>query len=287
MKPLHWLTLITLASACRNNSSSTIRHAGSNEKHYRLTLRPGNAIRYAYDLDKDQGGGRRDQTTIYYQLNKDSAGSLLFDMQFDSSHLYRPDHGVIKDIEASPSMDSILHHLMQTHLTAIISPLGTIASVSGYGTRDMESNTNVDETLGANLSKESMGLLFPIYPDDSVAPGDQWIRHNSDVSEFGISATNTYTLDAVDAGIASISVHGQLSGDSAFMKFQRYPAKLNGKMDGKYELEIATGMLKSATITLDVSGTINVFNGSKIFDGNQEFPFSEHITQTMHGRKLN
>jgi hypothetical protein len=168
----------------------------------------------------------------------------------------------------------LLGGLRTANIVAVVSPTGQVRSVSGF--KDMydryvsqSATANPFElnavkerwnhTVGDELVNKNMEQLFRIFPDSAVHIGDKWQQApSSQKGELGLKPTNTFTLTDIHDHTAFIESQGTITSDSTATQFMGYSVTtdLKGKQTGEYQVDTKTGMLLSATINVNVEGTL-------------------------------
>ncbi len=172
--------------------------------------------------------------------------------------------------EVSAALDAVFAALAGKSFTTTVAADGRVTRVSGLddiadivvAAMDLseEMKLTARESLRQTLSDASMegtmSNMFIAHPADEIAVGESW---KSAVAVSGIAAATTYTLAAVDDGIATITATGDFRPDPGYTPGDGLPTlvydELTGSQAGRYRLDVGTGMLLHAATTSDMTGT--------------------------------
>ncbi|HZE85249.1 MAG TPA: DUF6263 family protein [Puia sp.] len=283
--------LICLAAvSCKTRPGADRQYAAGDENGiYRLRLNPANGSKYHYEIsnesefkleinDKKVDNQSRRDVGVYYQVTKDTAGNFILAIRYDKIHIYTKQNDAETEMDAANAANSLepaekmLGLLTGAELVATVTPLGEVKSVNGY--KELESKIMAgfderdtygkakaqgqwDKLVGEELIGRNMDQLFKIFPDSAVHVGDKWSLNSRQKGEIGINSRTSYTLQEIHNETAVIVSEGELTSDStATMMGYNVTTDLKGRQKGEYQMEARSGMLKSATITADIEGTI-------------------------------
>ncbi len=156
----------------------------------------------------------------------------------------------------------MFRHLIDVPVTMEITRSGEVRSVAGgdalvdgmlagSGLNTGVERTALRESLLADYSSEALAASFEqltyFYPDRTVLPGGQWKNRY----EGKLQAANTWTLDTVAGGSASISGHATIllkeHSDSS-------GSALKGKQEMLVETEAGSGFVSKMVVSGEASG---------------------------------
>src|ERR1700742_1572383 len=138
--------LVTGVAACNLQLHSDSQYAGREEdKVYKLRLNPPTGEKYHFTIISESGLNmevndkkinNRNKTTsdVFYTINKDSAGDLILDIQYDKIHIYSKEGDTESDADADPlaagdtgdPLGNLLGSLKNAKIQAVISPVGQV-----------------------------------------------------------------------------------------------------------------------------------------------------------------
>jgi hypothetical protein len=283
-------------------------------KTYRLQVNPAAGSNYHYDItnetemslevdEKEIENINKSDVGINYKISKDSAGNLLFTLQFDKILLYSKNNDIVKELDANNGAISIdpvekmLGILKETSLQSTISTTGEIKNITGFKEMSdkimaafhatdenmkMAIGIQLDKTIGQSLVKKNMDQLFKIFPDSAVHLGDTWKLATKQEGEIGMIIKNIFTLKAINSDIAIIESEGTITSDNSTASISglgnNTVSELKGEQEGEYEMEAKTGMLIGCRIKANVKGTIQVMG--------REIPIKIKSSVKMSGKKI-
>jgi Family of unknown function (DUF6263) len=125
---------------------------------------------------------------------------------------------------------------------------------------------NVEKMLRSEYSekaiKDDMETMLLIYPDHPVLVGDHWVRHMQLAKVVPMTLYNTFTLKDVTNGTATLDVKSTLATDATTKPLdlgnQHLRYHLSGEQNGLMKLNLDDGVVRSAEITQNISGTISM-----------------------------
>jgi len=145
--------------------------------------------------------------------------------------------------------------LKEATIVATLSPTGQVKSVDGF----KEIYDKFMGQFGDELIDKNMDQLFRIFPDSAVHIGDKWQLNSKQKGEIGLNTANSFTLTDIHDGTAFIESDGTITSDSvsSFMG-SHVTTDLKGQQKGEFQVDIKSGMLVSAKVTLTVKGSLSV-----------------------------
>jgi hypothetical protein len=125
-----------------------------------------------------------------------------------------------------------------------------------------------------------------IAPASKVKPGDTWTEKQYLAGTLPLMAENTYTLESVSNGVASINLEATLSLDpensTTTMQGMQASYYLDGARTGNYEVEMETGWVTNAEVTDEVVGSITFAPNEQMPEG-MSIPLEKTSTTTIKG----
>ncbi len=125
-----------------------------------------------------------------------------------------------------------------------------------------EQREQLKEQLGGEFNEESlmeqMGQIVIEYPEGEVRIGDTWTSTAKAGGSMPLIITATYTLQAVEEGVATVGVTSTLTSDpeAEAMDLESYKLRyaITGVQEGVIKVDIASGWSQNSAITQTVSG---------------------------------
>jgi hypothetical protein len=158
-----------------------------------------------------------------------------------------------------------------------VSPSGEILEIAGLDTLLYEFIENLDvedETLRAEFEEqiqevfsedaliEQMGNMIVDYPEGEVRIGDTWTASAESTGLAPVVVETTYTLEAYEDGIATISVVSTIDSDpeTSVMDMGIYQIQydLTGTQEGTIDVDTKVGLSLSSVITQEISGEMTL-----------------------------
>jgi hypothetical protein len=193
-------------------------------------------------------------------------------------------------------LEKMLGVVKDGRIRATINAAGEIKDISGYeemgekimagfapddvnGRRMAESQW--EKQIGNGMIKNNISQLFKLFPDSSVHVRDTWKLSSKQEGEIPLIVKNTFTLKAITDDIATITVKGKISSDSApatVMGLNDITTNLEGEQEGEFQMETKTGMLINGSMKATVSGSIRALE--------QDFPVKIKTALDIKGRKM-
>jgi hypothetical protein len=282
-------------------------------KVYRLMLEPPAGSKYYFKVssrsdyhftagDKKIDNLSKVDAFVYYTFSRDSAGDYVINVQYDKVHVYSKNGDEESDLDAAnagssgDAVEQLLGGLRTANIVAVVSPSGQVRSVSGfkemydrYVSQSATANPyqlnavkeRWNHTVGDELVNKNMEQLFRIFPDSAVHVGDKWqLGAGGGRGELGLKTINSFTLTEIRDNTAFIESEGAITSDSAATPFMgnNVTTNLKGKQSGEYQLDTKTGMVVSATVKVNVEGTLEAMG--------REIPLSLETTVKIERQKL-
>ncbi len=211
------------------------------------------------------------QGTMYFVVKEKTEESITLDVRFKSFYMKTSSEqlgGVLVEIDTQAEEQTpeskMFMGLIDSSIGLVINYSGKIMEVqngdafinnmlAGMGITDAAILEQTKKQLEKDWSGEALGRSFEQvlfnYPNTEVKQGDSW--NNEFVSETGLNATNTWTLDAI--------------GDDSY------------KISGTADVFMKTA---NAQITMDLSGTQQT---DLVADAKHKFPIKIMVTSTVEG----
>lgn len=160
-----------------------------------------------------------------------------------------------------------------------------ITNVSGmdsirFNEGDPAANAMLDKMFTAENMNQTFGMLFNMYPDKPVKPGDSWERENE--MEMGgslnMKVKTTYTLVAVKDGLAELDVNGKIDSKGSMNQGgMNVGIDMKGTQKGKVYLNQETGYINNGNYDMDINATMDAMG--------QKIPMTIKSKYTMTGDK--
>jgi hypothetical protein len=283
--------LLVLIASCKIQNSTENAHA--DDAVYKLGLNPVIGAKYQYSItnetnvemevdEKEVTNNNRSEVGLTYTMNKDSAGNYLVRMIYNTIKLHTKAGDKETKMDAANAaatldpVERMLGILKNAQITAVVTPTGVVKETRGYkelgeqltaGFADHDGHSKEialnqwEQLVGQGLIKKNMDQLFTIFPDSAVHRGDKWKLTTDGNGDFGLKSHTFYQLKAINEDIALIESEGDMESDAvtadALPGFASM-TDLKGKQQGRYEMDVRTGMLRNCTITSTITGTIQV-----------------------------
>jgi sporulation protein YlmC with PRC-barrel domain len=107
-------------------------------------------------------------------------------------------------------------------------------------------------------------------PDKSLKAGDAWVDSTASGQN---KATTNYTVIGIQGGEATIGMEGTMTQSGVTeTNGMSINMTINGKSKGQYIMDVATGLIKKRTMTMDGTGSMDVMG--------QAVPFTMKINMT-------
>lgn len=187
----------------------------------------------------------------------------------------------------------MLGALKNARVTAILTPLGEVKSITGFkeiGDKLLAGfapdNTyekgiamaKWNAVAGDGMVKKSIDDIFRIFPDSAVHIGNKWKIYSHQPGEIPMNVTSYYTLEDIDDNLASINLHGKIDTDSSINSLNQSSATLSGTQEGDYKIDISSGMMMNGTVSAHLEGSVQTTG--------KEIPVSISIKVKIEGKKL-
>lgn len=264
LRALVTIPIVTILLGCTDAPQAASPAPADGRYTLRLNPQPGVVYRTVSDfhLKMDANGEQveaRRGASVSYGLEDQQAGNLALKATYDQIRCVdqrcRYDSAVVSRTR-NPD-ERLYESQLGQSLVLTISPEGTIHRVDGtwpLAERMLRaSGRDVDaERDGLNASLQSeLDEQFVHYPVMPVAVGDTW-QGNHRSGELFIEST--YTLVAVDAGLARIEFRGTITQDGNRV----------GAQSGQFALDLATGWIRHGTIRNQVSSNQGAVSGGSV-----------------------
>ena len=278
---------------------------------YMLRLNPPPGAKYYYTVKSEQeikfeaNGKKVDNVTkttagVDYMIGKETTGNFAIHIQYDKLHVYSKNGDAESDMDAANAatttdpVEKMLGTLTTIPLGASVTPAGEVRSIAGYdeipdkilaafpatdlNTRNLMRD-RLKQMVGTGIIKKNVADIFYFFPDSAIHVGDKWKLQSTQVSELNLNTQLSFTLVKIEDGVATIKSEGKINHDSTTIDLMGYKvlAQLDGDEQGEYEMDTHTGMLISAELNTDISGSISVMD--------QDVPLSLQSTVKIDGQK--
>lgn len=193
--------------------------------------------------------------------NRSSVGGMV--MEYDS-----------ENPPANPDvMASMLEGMVGSTMTVVCSPSGQILEMSGFdammddmfrgagGEMPPALREQMNSQFGEEAMRESMALLTDIYPERPISIGDSFTSTASLPSMMNMRVSTSYTLRAVENGLAILDVSGSMDtmqGSSMDMGGMSVELNLEGRQTGEMHLDLQNGLLMYMEMNQTASGNATI-----------------------------
>lgn len=297
--------------SCKIQSNTDNRYSDPENKKYRLRLNPEAGSRYYFDIinesemnldveGKEVENRNKSTVGMYYDIQKDSAGNFLFNIQYDKVRLYTKSGETETAMDADNAgadlnpVEKMLGSLKGATIVTTVNSKGEIKEIKGYrelgekiisgfDVNDVEgralAQSQWEKMVGESFVKKSMDQLFTIFPDSTVRVGDKWKLTSDQSGEINLQVKNIFNLKAINDDIALIESEGDVYSDNtATNQVKLNNVDLKGQQQGTYEMNTKTGILVNCKITSTVEGTIQMMG--------KEIPVEIESTVKVNSRKI-
>jgi hypothetical protein len=291
MKKLLWLSAAALFMlSCNNNKKSSSGGGGGalasgDAVALKLNLKPGESFNQNMKMDMNMNmevmGQKMDMKMnigsgmkfAAKQLNAD--GGMDMDMTYTNAAATM-DMGALGGAAGAGAMNDILKKVMDAMVGETVSislnKNGELTRASGFErikenlVRKADSlglpEASVDQMVEGFAEKNldaNMKMLFAIYPDKPVKPGDTWVKESvQEVNNIKMKMKNEYTLNKVEGSTAHIALKSTAAGKGSM---RQGATEVELDMDltqaGTLEMNIANGVLKAGKMDMKVDATVN------------------------------
>ena len=202
---------------------------------------------------------------VTYDSVSFSQKSAAGDIEYDSQKPPPTIHPLAKAFVDLPGQSITIDVKPDGHVTAVHgAPEMIDAILTKLDLPEGEEKKSVENTLRAEYSekavKDDMETMLLIYPDHPVSTGDHWVRHMDIAKVVPMTLDNTFTLNEITDGVATLGVKSTLatSPTTAPISLGTHELRyhLSGEQTGTIKLNMQDGVCRSATITQHVSGDI-------------------------------
>lgn len=182
----------------------------------------------------------RKKISITYERITMRSGNSILSKQYDSD-----------DTSAHDGLFNSVDNLVKKPFTMTINDIGQVVSYDGYGTKSTS-----DDYISDSSVRKMMMQTLNVYPNKPVKPGDTWKRaFSTSVGFLSMNIVNIYKLASVQNDTAHIELTSTISPADSGMAMG---ARVKGIQNGNIEIDVPTGMILSARITQELSGTLNM-----------------------------
>ena len=208
-------------------------------------------------------------STLFEVLNSDTSAKQL-KMTYKSAHM-NMDMGMPKLKTMTDSALNVANNrIVGKSVILRLSPDNQIDSISGAEmfTNSDSADVATNAMMKKMFSKESInslfGMLFSMYPKNSVKIGDTWNAANTvDLAGIKMNITIKYTLKSVHNGLAEIAVDGKIAGKGQMATgASQLEMAMDGNQTGTITITIGDGYLHNGSYKMDVKGTMSVMGTS-------------------------
>lgn len=216
---------------------------------------------------------------ISYTVAKDSAGDLALSMQYEKIKLHIQKDKEETELDADNAsfsvnmLEKMLGGLKESKFDIYLKPNGMVKNIHGFSEagdrvfRQLQfkniEETRIarelwDKTIEANMVRQNINQFFRIFPDSSVHLREKWTITQAEQGEFKLKTATTYFVTAITEDKIFIESVAVISSGNEQAGTAGNTADIKGEQNGEYVLELKTGMLLSAKLSSDLSGTIKM-----------------------------
>ena len=144
----------------------------------------------------------------------------------------------------------------------------------------------VIDIFGEDAIRQSIEQITWFYPEKAVGIDDSWKSYNDLKATFPMTTSSTYTLKSVQNGQAQIEMIADIQSDTTSpitMGQLEMRYDISGRQDGNLNVDIASGLPLSSTVSLNYDGYIHVSGVGD--DPPQSWPISATGTVTITFQK--
>ena len=301
---------IFLLCSCREASNKD----GSDTQEYRFGLHLKEGSRYYYTLVNEtttqlEAGGRKSRTGnnaevgLLYEVVTDSASHMAVKITYDKLRVVlMPAEGVEQEFDASDSIyvnDPVIKMLKTikgSSMMISLDPSGGFLNVdggqeiyqkviAGLNVPDESMKKQLQEQLsklaGPNFVKANLEHGFKLLPDSTIWEGSKWRNDLLQAGDISFTGEAEYELVSLKKDVATIKESSSMINDKnskVAIAGLQVASALEGSQDGRYEIDINTGLLVNGKSQAIVEGLIQVMG--------QEIPVRVRTTKTVALKKL-
>lgn len=213
----------------------------------------------------------------------DAQGNATVSVHYDAVRFHAKTPSGVVDYDPGkpatgpvPVMVSALSSLVGQSYSITVSPQGTVTQVAGVqkmlenvlshltitdGVLRFAAEKTIRQQLSEANLKQSLRDVFMPFPDHPVAVGESWSRTTPVTMGFPMNVETSYTLQARDNGIATISVKGKVAtAPNAAMDLGsvKMDYELKGEQTGSLEVIESSGWTRVSTLSQHLTGTTTI-----------------------------
>lgn len=239
----------------------------------------GNITEINQNVNDENHSNRNEMTLeVSYVFKRDSLGHLLASIQFDKFIIHVQTEQVDQELNASTALSAlgpserVFAAFDKAKITAQIDSLGQVISISGnkeilnkmyaLSGKDPEAlkmlNGSVQKYVSEAFFRQTIEQNLKLFNKKTLEPGEEWEQVNPVDAEINAEVKTKYKFVSLQDGLANFEYEGKidLEEQPITVEGKKVTATLKGKQSGYSNIDIATGMTKSAQSTLKLKGTL-------------------------------
>ena len=292
--------LLLAAAAChsRRDAGYLVRFnppAGSTY-HYELTNESTLSVKGG---DKDVDMHTKSEIAVNYRIDRDS-NEFLLGINYEKIHFHSTNGDFVTEgdatgapgksvplsqILAAMKTDSIYARVRLTDFTVTVNgPSDVVDPIVGqyYAEADREqARTYWKQWVEQAIVWNTLDPLTWSFPDSARQIGDRWTISSTNKEDINFNIENSFHLESIHAGIATIRSEGRVSNDKrgTWLMDNKITGHLTGKGESVLLVDTATGMPISVQFSVNVGGNVEI-SGRPV-----RIKFG--TTTKMEGKKVN
>jgi hypothetical protein len=286
MKKMMWVmpAIALFLASCGGGKKDAAGVVPGDAVSLKLNLKPGEQFNQNMKVDMDinsEAMGQKinmkmgfDAGMKFAVSTTDSAGSMNMNMTYTALDA-NIDMGALaagKGGEMNTMMKKIMGALVGETITVTMNKNGELTGTGGFEaikanlTRKADSlglpEASIDQIVEGFAQKNLDGnlkMMFNIYPDKPVKPGDTWVKETTqEVNNINMKMKNEYTLTKVNGGVAYIALKSSAVGKGEMKQAgQNMEVDIDLTQKGTLEMNMSNGTLKGGKADMKMDGTIN------------------------------
>lgn len=168
-------------------------------------------------------------------------------------------------------MDKLNEKLRGKFVILKMDKTNTVTSVSGFesimlpDSTDAAARAAMEKMFSKEQFNSMFGMMFKLYPDKPVKVGDSWNRESElEMGNIKMKIKMKQTLLEVKDGVAVIDIKGLIDGKGKMNQGGvSVDMDLSGGQNGKVNITMNNGYVKSGSYKMDVKGNMEVM-GQKV-----------------------
>lgn len=305
-----------LACACSivlscNSNDASVRYENIQKDSLVIHLQPADKSSYYYTTvnhseifqevkDQKIEIANTIQSGLLYEFSKDSSGNIHCKTTYKDFKLKAKFSEEEREIDAATAANSLFKSdrvfaaFKDASFTAELTPEGQVKTISGLSElkeRMYALANNNEEILNMlngsfqqyvteDFFRSTIEQSFGAFPDKAIKPGDSWTKTDKLSLDVSLAVTTIYTLKKVRDNRAIIALSAGINTENQVVSIggNSTTTSMKGNQEGEIEVDIATGMLLKAEISIDIKGNAMV--------AGIDVPFTMKTRINSEGKKL-